>query len=65
MIRLLQWLFWTCGLAGAAAGLAIILDGQTLYGLGAIGVSLGMILPAGNYFKVRRQLAKCLETRAA
>jgi len=58
MILILQWLFWACGLAGAAAGTVAMLDGATLYGFGGVAVSLGMILPAGNYFKSRRQLAK-------
>ena len=65
MILVLQWLFWTCGLAGAAAGIIAMLDGATLYGFGGVAVSLGMILPAGNYFKSRRQLAKYTTTRAA
>jgi hypothetical protein len=58
MILILQWLFWMCGLAGATAGIVAMLDGATLYGFGGVAVSLGMIVPAGNYFKARRQLAK-------
>ena len=55
---LLQWLFWICALAGLLFGLRVGLMVSWASGLVTIILSVGTLMPVGNYFKVRRQLAK-------
>lgn len=54
----LQWLFWISGLAGLLMGLRIGLSDSWTAGLATGILTAGLLMPLGNYFKTRRELAK-------
>jgi len=53
-----QWFFWMFGLVGLALGLAIAMSGSWTRGITASVLSFGIMVPLGNCFKNRRQLAR-------
>ncbi len=54
----LQWLFWISALVGLLMGVRIGLSGAWTTGLATIILTVGFLMPLGNYFKTRRELAK-------
>ena len=54
----LQWLFWISALAGLLMGLRIGVSGSWSAGLATIILTVGLLMPLGNYFKTRREIAK-------
>jgi len=53
-----QWFFWIVGLAGLGLGLGIAMSGSWTRGITAGVVSFGIMVPLGNCFKNRRELAR-------
>jgi O-antigen ligase len=62
---LCQWLFWSCGLAGTAIGFAVAVGGSWTRGIVASMICFGTMVPVGNYFKARRELARLSATTDA
>jgi hypothetical protein len=57
-----QWFFWMFGIAGLALGVAIAITGSWTRGITASMVSFGTMVPLGNVFRNRRQLARLAST---
>ena len=53
-----QWLFWIFGVAGLGIGVAIAMSGSLTGGIVASMVCFGTLVPLGNHFKARRELAQ-------
>lgn len=53
-----QWFFWMFGLAGVALGASIVMAGSWTRGIVASMVCFGTMVPLGNFFKGRRELAR-------
>lgn len=53
-----QWLFWSVGVAGLGLGIAIAMRGQVTQGIVASMICFGTMVPLGNAFKSRRELAR-------
>ncbi|MBV8208200.1 MAG: hypothetical protein JO041_15550 [Acidobacteria bacterium] len=59
-----QWLFWMGGLLGLAAGLVVAVRGSWTGGITASMVCFGTMVPMGNYFKSRREVARVIASSA-
>jgi hypothetical protein len=55
---LLQWLFWISALIGLLLGLRVGLSVSWTMGLATIIVTVGVLMPLGNHFKTRREIAR-------
>lgn len=53
-----QWFFWIVGLAGLALGVAVALTVSLTAGVIASMLCFGTLVPLGNFFKSRRELAR-------
>jgi hypothetical protein len=55
---LFQWFFWMFGIAGLGSGVAIAMTGSWTRGIAASILLFGTMVPLGNFFKSRRELAR-------
>ena len=53
-----QWFFWMVGLAGLALGVGLALTVSITAGVIASMLCFGTLVPLGNFFKNRRELAR-------